>query len=465
MKPLASALARVDPGEAWRPWTPGAGDAWGLKWAGHLYRRAAFGANADELREAVRRGPAATIDRLLSGGPGLADFDDDLAHSARGLGRDSSTSTFLEYQAVWLYRMAHSPHPLRERMTLFWHKHFATSIDKVRQPALMQRQNDLFRRHALGRFGPLVLDVSRDAAMQLWLDSNSNLKDHPNENYGRELMELFTLGVGNYTERDVREAARAFTGWHTAGGEFLFNEFQHDFGPKTVLGRTGNWDGGDVVRILLEQPAAGRFLARKLYRLLISENEPPPDALVEPLAVELRRSDYDVGRVVATILRSRLFFSEHAYRQRVKSPAEYVVGLVHALEATVAAPEMAAAMEGMGQTLYGPPTVKGWEGGRAWLNTATLLARHNLAWVLVGGEDGRFRTVDLPALATAHAGDDAGRQLDFLLDLFLQGDVSAGARKKLLAFLGDGRPRGPERDRRLRETAHTIHVMPEYQLA
>src|SRR5207245_155413 len=162
--------------------------------------------------------------------------------------------------------------PLRERLTLFWHNHFATSVAKVRQPGLMQQQNALLRRHALGNFRTLLLEISRDPAMLVWLDSNNNVKGKPNENFARELMELFSLGLGHYTEKDIQEAARAFTGWHTASGEFLFNPAQHDGGSKTVFGKTGDWDGGDIVRLVLDRPQAARFLTRKLYREFIGED-------------------------------------------------------------------------------------------------------------------------------------------------------------------------------------------------
>ncbi|HEY8506382.1 MAG TPA: DUF1800 domain-containing protein, partial [Gemmataceae bacterium] len=277
-------------------------------------------------------------------------------------------------------------------MTLFWHNHFATSIAKVRLPLLMRDQNLLLREHALGKFGPLVQAVSKDPAMLVWLDSNSNVKGKPNENYARELMELFTLGVGNYTERDVREAARAFTGWHTnvnpqAGFNindprfkpaFTFQRALHDDGEKTVLGRTGKWDGDDVVRIVLGQPACARFIARKFYRDFVGEAVAPPDALIEPLADCFRKSDYDIADLLKTVLRSRHFYSDFAYRQRVKSPAEYVVGLLRGLGAELPAEapglSLPAAMQELGQTLFAPPSVKGWDGGGAWLNTATLLA-------------------------------------------------------------------------------------------
>ena len=231
----------------------------------------------------------------------------------------------------WLYCMLQGGHPLREKMTLFWHNHFATSLAKVRDPTLMFGQNCLLRQHALGRFGPMLQAISRDPAMMIWLDSNSNVKGKPNENYARELMELFSLGVGHYTEKDVREAARAFTGWRTDGVGFTFDAGLHDGGLKTFLGKTGPWDGGDVVRIVLEQPAAARFLVRKLYHFLVSEKADPARLLLEPLCESFRKSDYDIAGLVRTILASRHFYSAHAFRQRIKGPVEYVLGAVQAV--------------------------------------------------------------------------------------------------------------------------------------
>ena len=210
--------------------------------------------------------------------------------------------------------MLNGGHPLREKLTLFWHDHFATSLAKVREPALMFRQNCLLREHALGRFGPFLQAISRDAAMLVWLDSSSNVKGKPNENFARELMELFSLGVGNYTENDVREAARAFTGWRTDGTGFAFDQRLDDSDNKTVLGQTGNWDGNDVVRIVLEQPAAARFLVRKLYHFFVSEQPEVPDSLLEPLCASFRKSDYDIARLVRTILRVPAFLLESRFR-------------------------------------------------------------------------------------------------------------------------------------------------------
>jgi len=289
-------------------------------------------------------------------------------------------------------------------------------------------------------------------------------------------MELFTLGIGHYTESDVREAARAFTGWHTDGRKFVFNRFQHDDGAKSVLGQSGPWDGGDVVRIVLEQPSAARFLVRKLYRQFVSEGETPPDALLEPLAERYRASGYDTADLVGTMLRSRLFFSDHAYRRRVKGPIEYLVGMLRALEAKVepttdfVTSQQPRPMDGLGQALFAPPNVKGWAGGEAWLNSATLLARHNLAWKLVQGTPGPLGIrSNPPALVRKYASRrDAEGLVNFLLDLLLQpaeGEVDARVREKLVDFLAQGRPSAAPPERRLRETTHAVLLMPDYQLS
>jgi uncharacterized protein (DUF1800 family) len=469
-------LAKLDPAEAWKPWEPDADRPWNLKWAGHLYRRAAFGAAWPELQAALKGGPEAAVAKLLAGAPGQAEFDelmDALAPEEPDYQAANSANAGL--QGWWLYRMTFTPHPLEERMTLFWHNHFATSIVKVRQPALMKQQNLLARKYALGKFRPFLLAMSQDPAMLLWLDSNSNVRGKANENYAREVMELFTLGTGHYTEADVREAARAFTGWHTDGKKFTFNRFQHDDGPKTVLGQAGAWDGGDVVRILLEQPACALFLARKLYRHFISSEEAaPPDGLLEPLADQLRKSDYDVGAVMGTLLRSRHFFSDHAYRRRIKSPVEFLVGMLRSLEGKMegeeAALPLSGPMEGLGQTLFAPPNVKGWDGGKAWLNSATLLARDNLAWRLLQGSRGSpgARVSPLALVQKYAGGRNYAGQVDLLLDLLLQpdeGELNPKARQGLVDFLARDDPKGASLDARLRETAHAVMLMPEYQLA
>jgi uncharacterized protein (DUF1800 family) len=487
-------LDRLDPVKSWEPWEPTAADPWDLKWAGHLYRRAGFGASLAELRQAVDRGLPATLDEIIKGRSDSASHQQTLTALGTQIARQDDLANL---RAWWVYLILNTPHPLREKMTLFWHGHFATSVAKVQRTELMFEQNRTLRQHALGRFQPFLLSMSRDPAMLIWLDSNSNIKGRANENYARELMELFSLGVRNYTESDVREAARAFTGWHTDGDKFEFNDSFHDGGEKMVLGQKGKWDGADVIRIVLEQPAAARFLVRKLYRYFISESAAPTAHLLKPLVEIFRKSDYDIGALVATILRSRHFFSEYAYRQRVKPPVDFVVGTARSLVKTEVAELPPAVLvshiSAMGQPLFEPPSVKGWAGGRAWLNTATVLARHNYAQMAAGGAytsaaesearpgfpmpapnaQGKVTAVEAeplpsmdPAALVEREKAATGEQIiDVLVATLLQGDISPNARAKLAAFVVEGKPKENALHRRIRETAHAIMTMPEYQLA
>ncbi|VTR95740.1 Uncharacterized protein OS=Singulisphaera acidiphila (strain ATCC BAA-1392 / DSM 18658 / VKM B-2454 / MOB10) GN=Sinac_7507 PE=4 SV=1: DUF1800 [Gemmata massiliana] len=481
-------LDKLDPVEVWKPWVPTAANPWDRKWAAHLYRRAAFGTSAADLDRAVKDGPVKTLDQLLAGQSNAAEMVPTLTDVGKVAAARDGDGTQL--RGWWLYCMLQGGHPLREKMALFWHNHFATSLVKVRDPNLMFRQNCLFRTHALGHFGPLLHAVTRDGAMLVWLDSNSNVKAKPNENYARELMELFSLGVGNYTEKDVREAARAFTGWHTNGTGFEFNEAQYDFGDKTVLGKTGPWRGDDIVKIVLEQPAAARFLVRKLYTFFVSEIS-PPQALLEPLCESFRKSDYEVAALVKTMLSSRHFYSEHAFRKRIKSPVEYALGAVLATYRrfdeddphykVIAHQSLIKWLNGMGQSLFAPPNVKGWPGGRTWLNTATVLERNNFAAELTSGtvwapppEMSLFVvSSDLPppkALDPARALEDAHATtseaiVDALIDAYMPGGVRSEAREKLVAFVDEDKPTGLPLAHRAREAAHAILTMPEAQLA
>jgi uncharacterized protein (DUF1800 family) len=480
-------LDKLDPAEAWKPWEPDAADPWNRKWAAHLCRRAGFGANRDELARAEKRGLADTLDLLLTGEPGAADLVATLHDTGRVAAARDADGT--QIRGWWLYCILHGGHPLREKLTLFWHNHFATSITKVRDANLMYRQNCLFREHALGKFEPLLQEVGRDPAMLVWLDSNSNVKGKPNENYAREVMELFSLGVGNYTEKDVREAARAFTGWHTSGSAFRFNSDLHDFDSKTVLGKTGEWDGGDVVKIILEQPAAAKFLVRKLYTHFVSE-VPPAEKLLEPLCDSFRKEKYDVAALMRTMLSSKLFFSQHAFRKRIKSPVEFALGAVRAVYRrfeesdahyrTLPHQVLVKWLGLMGQALFAPPNVKGWPGGKVWLNTATVLERDNFAAALASGslwrpsaeQAGFAVSADLPPPRAF----DPVRVLDeekvtkpedvvrVLLDSYVPGGVRAEARDKLVAFVAEGKPTRVPLARRAREAVHAILTMPEYQL-
>jgi len=495
MAQTTPSLDRIDPVEAWQPWEPSPKDPWDRKWAGHLYRRAAFGAGSAEMTEAVSKGLPATLDLLLKGKPNADALENMLTTVGR---RTADRANDFELRAWWVYAMLNGGCPAREKMTLFWHNHFATSIAKVQRTTLMFNQNLLIRKHALGKFGPFLHEMSKDAAMIVWLDNNSNLKSHPNENYAREVMELFTLGVGHYTEKDVREAARAFTGWHTNGADFDFNARFHDDGQKTVLGQTGPFNGDEVLDVLLKRPDCAEFLVRKLYRFLVSELHEPPAELLAPLAEGFRQTDYDIGALVRRVLSSRHFFSDHAFRQRIKSPVEYVLGAVRTVRAGDPPPQpLVRRIEVMGQQLFAPPNVKGWPGGQAWLNTSTVLARVNFAQALVMGglwnDQSRGENFDVPIFfAPVVPGqpdvkvpeeppppdaEDVARLIReakatrpeevvrVLLDAFLPGGVGETARGKLIAFVADGKPAGDALGRRAREAAHAILSMPEYQLA
>ncbi len=465
----------LDPRHAWERYRPTAEAPWDLKRVGHLYRRASFGTTWDELETGLRDGPDKTIDRLLAGGPGLEAFEQAQAPAAQLLTRGNNGQLA---RAWWVKRMLYTPHPLREKLTLFWHNHFATSNSKVNNAGFMLGQYELMYRHALGNFRTLLLDMGKDPAMLVWLDTNTSKKGKPNENYARELMELFSLGIGNYTEQDIREAARAFTGWEIQDGKAVWNKAQFDDATKTVLGKEGNWTGDDIARICLDQPSAPYFVAGKLYRFLVSDTVPAAKELLAPLAEQFRKSDYDFGKLVETVLRSNLFFSPTSYRTRVKAPVDFVLGIVRSLmrpEAVNSQPrpsELANALDQLGQNLLYPPSVKGWDGGPAWLNGQTLLNRNNLALALTSTEDGRFRDATDPARVARKFGKQSDAELvDFFLRLFLQGDVTEETRSKLLQYV-----RTPNRpvpvywdakraqDYRVQALCHLALTLPEFQL-
>ncbi len=507
-------LDQLDPVDAWKPWAPSDKDPFNAKWAGHLYRRAAFGATLAELRAAEKHGVGPTIDLLMKGEPKTkdqeaADSADWLAFLNKNVidaGKQDKPDFFGRYdpyksRAGWLYNMLYGRHPLREKLTLFWHNHFATSVAKIKDPKLMARQNILLRTHALGKFGPFLLEMSKDAAMIAWLDNNSNDKAHPNENYAREVMELFSLGVGNYTEKDVREAARAFTGWHTDGDDNWYLDARyHDDGDKVLLGTKGKLGGEDVLAILLKEKTCAQFIVRKLYRYLVSENVEPSNTFTEPLCDQFRKSDYDIAGLVRTMLASRHFFSGYAFRQRIKSPVELVVGAVHeTVEGYIQPQLLVRRIDAMGQTLFAPPNVKGWPGGQSWLNTSTVLARQNFAQALAMGmiwrenppvmanpfqqeieepplprgakkpvrpeEPPPAKEQDPVRVVKAEKATTPEEVVRVLLEVYLPGGVSDSARKRLVAFVADGKPQDAALERRARETVHAILSMSEYQMA
>ncbi len=467
---MADETKKIDPEWAWQPYRPSAKAPWDARRVGHLYRRAAFGAAAADLEAGVQAGPDETLRKLLSGGPGLDEFEKRMDPLAVSLARANNGQSL---RAWWLSNMLYTPHPLREKLTLFWHNHFATSNAKVQSARLMLGQYHLLKKHALGSFAELLREMSYDPAMLVWLDGRGSKKGNPNENYAREVMELFSLGVGHYTEKDIREAARAFTGWEVRGAEAAFAGGQHDDGDKTVLGRTGKWKPDDVVRICLDQPSCPYFICGKLFRFLVSETVPATKGLLAPLATAFKESKYDFGALVKTVLSSNLFFSDEAYRSKVKAPVEFTLGIVKGMEGHLGTTALAQVLEQLGQSLFYPPSVKGWDGGQSWLNGQTLLYRQNLTLALCSTEDGRFGTkVDPAALAKKHGKVSDEELVDFFLRVFLQGDVPAESRARLVEYARKAHEtKAPvywtaqdAADHRVRSVCRLVLALPEYQL-
>ena len=367
----------------------------GIEDARHLLGRAGFGATVDEIRRTSALSREQAVEQLLAGAkreasvlpPGWVDEPlpnmralRDASPEERRAFQERETRRGFELRGWWLTEMVDTPSPFTERMTLFWHNHFTSSQQKVRAVTLMYRQNALLRRHALGNFAQLLHAASKDGAMLVYLDAASNRRGQPNENFAREVMELFTLGEGNYGEQDIREAARAFTGWsiEPGTGEFLFRRMQHDEGEKTVLGRSGRFDGDAVLDILLAQPATARFIAAKLWREFISQ-QPRGDAQMrelEAIADRFRSSGYDIRSVLREVFLSRAFWAPENRGTLVKSPADLVAGSLRSLNVEfLDALPFGLVMAGLGQNLFAPPNVRGWPGGDAWINSSTLLAR------------------------------------------------------------------------------------------
>jgi uncharacterized protein (DUF1800 family) len=315
----------------------------------------------------------------------------------------------------------------------------------------MQRQNDLLRSFALGDFKGLIAAIGKDPAMLVWLDSTANRKAKPNENYAREVMELFTLGRGHYSEKDIQEAARAFTGWFVVRDRFSAIPAQHDDGPKTILGHTGKFGGDDIPPILLQQPACAEFLCTKLVRYFVTEVDPIPAPLIAPLARRFRDSGYNIASTVKTILRSKLFHDPAIRRHRVKSPVEFTIGTIRSMEVlkpTVAADPLAETCGQMGQNLFAPPSVAGWDGGPAWANSATMLSRANFALSLLGDKE----RSDPKALAARYGFNQPKEASRFLVDLLVQDAFDRKVRERVAATP-------------LKDVAALILTAPEYQLA
>jgi len=287
----------------------------------------------------------------------------------------------------WLEAMWKTPRPLQEKLTLFWHGHFATSSEKVKLTWFMWKQNQLFRENAHGNFKKLLVEVARDPAMLVWLDGRQNKVGAANENFARELMELFTLGEGHYTEKDIQESARAFTGWVAGGAkrkESSFVRFRHDDGIKTFMGKSGKFLDTDIIDLILQQPRTAEFVAQKIWTFFAYEN--PEPEVVQSLAATFRNSGYELKPLLKQMFLSQEFYSEKSLHTQFKSPVVWMIGTLRNLEVD-RMPKLlsSATLRLMGQDLFAPPSVKGWDGGRTWISTNTLLLRNNLASSMVYG--------------------------------------------------------------------------------
>ncbi len=403
--------------------SPIAAADWNGDRAAHLLERAGFGGTPEEIGRLAAMTPRQAVDALVdfesiksdlkpfdeSGiwDPGMDPFPPSRAEAVRvarergeGLGEKvrpegsqrrlqpvvdkffySLTANAIETQRLglwWANRMLTTSRPLEEKLTLFWHGHFATGENKVRDYRMMLRQNEMFRAQAAGNLRGLLVGILRDPGMLVYLDNGENIKKHPNENFGRELLELFSMGVGNYTERDVREAARAFTGWTNNVLDFKFDAAQHDADEKTFLGQTGPFNGEDIIDIILKQPVTAEFVSGKLYRYFVREDV--PTSVRASLGRTFRESGYQIKPLLKQIFLSRDFYSPPAHATQIKSPVQLVVSTYKklGLREVPTIPDFGRTTGGLGQSLFDPPNVAGWAGGRTWITPSTLLQRGNV---------------------------------------------------------------------------------------
>jgi uncharacterized protein (DUF1800 family) len=467
---------------------------WDARLAAHLLRRAGFGGSPEDIARFAAMPVDAAIGSLIhypkdTGLPGAPDTMDDsygqerriLEQSRKG-GLDDATLQAMRMQvgqsrqksnialaSWWLERMIKSPAPLQEKMTLFWHGHFTSTVfQKGITPKEAVDQNWIFRSNALGNVREITHAVSHDPAMLKYLDNARSNKDHPNENYARELMELFTLGIGNYTETDIRESARAFTGYSVLGpargGGFVFNERQHDSGRKHFLNAIGDLNGDDVVEVIFKQPVAQRWFAQKLLNFFVYNN--PEPELVEALGMLIKQNDFQMGPTMATLLGSNVFFSDRAYRALVKSPIEFVVGTYKTFGLSTVTPETIGSLNRMGQVPFHPPSVKGWDGGATWINSQTMLVRENFVNTLMTSK----MMMDSQSWLTMGPPPAAKDATAKLVGTLLQGDASPASAARVQAYLDGsdtsalGQLSGENYEERMRGAAYLTMAMPAYQL-
>ncbi len=462
----------------------------------HLLRRAGFGATREELERCLARGYEATVEELLSASQ-PEDVPDDLIR--RYHVDQSDLRSRVSAGAYWIYRMATTPNPLREKMALFWHRVFATGTTKLIQAKVMVSQVGMFRRYGMGSFRELLVQLSRDPAMIMWLDNQDNHSGAINENYGREILELFSMGVGNYTEDDIKECSRAFTGWTIANPDYMaikmrnntarpygyiawqfrYDEADHDDGVKRFLGETGRFNGEDVIDIICKQPATARFIARHLYHFFVADEVPVPQwpytpprdpEAIQAMSDAYFQSGYDITAMLRAMFNSDYFKS--ARFARIKSPAEYVVGVLR-LAGGLEVPSMetynAAKVCGyMGQDLLAPPSVEGWQGGMEWVNTGAYVQRINFASKVLGDATRPgVRAIVERIKAQANGGTISPERLvDLCLDLVGPLAVAEDTRKALVDYARkSGDLASAELEKRAIAMLQLVVTTQEYQLA
>ena len=413
----------------------------------HLIRRAGFGATRDELEAYVAKGYEATVEELLHP-QGDSHLEDDVVERYYIEIDDMRQAT--SASGWWLYRMVNDSSPLREKMTLFWHSLFATAYEKIMNGRANAAQIETFRKNCLGDMGTILLEMSKDPSMIIWLDNDTNHKDAPNENYGRELLELFSMGVGNYTEEDVKACTRAFTGWTIANFiprypwgafplEFEYRPDDHDDDEKEFLGETGRLDGGDIIDIIVRQPATARFIAGKLYNFFVSD-DPPTEEAIQILTDTYFESGYDIRAVMQTLLNSE-FFKEARFA-KVKSPAELVAGVLRLAgdfeELKPGLMELAMESAYMGQELLNPPTVEGWHTGKEWIDSGSLVGRVNFAADQVGNTGSPGIQAIIRRLSAQGTSMSPEELVDRCLELIGPLDVGEKTRSPLVAQASRG---------------------------
>jgi hypothetical protein len=465
---------------------------WDRTLAAHLLNRAGFGGTPDQIDQLVTMGPRKAVDFFLNADDESALFPvpDLLEPPARLLfkQREKDAATEEEKKAVrkklnqanafsmidlriwWLNRMRYTSAPLLEKATLFWHGHFATSNQKVNDPFLMWYQNDTLRRHALGKFPDLLKAMSRDPAMIRWLDLGQSRKDHPNENFAREVMELFSLGEGNYAEKDIQESSRAFTGYRVKAetGAFLFQERDFDAAMKTFFGKTGPFTGDDIIDIIVAQPQCARFIGKKLWSFFVAPE--PSEEVVSAVADLLLSNGYDIGETLRRIFGSATFYSSRIIHHQIKGPVQWMIQTTRMLE--IPLPEQSVlenSLSMLGQVLFAPPNVKGWDGGRAWISASSILYRYNLASYLLsgkarilGGGSGKTAVIPLEKIAPQEQRLDADRLLDHLAFRIFNYSILPKERASYLTFLQ--KQAAPYSDTVVRDLMQIMMSTPDYQL-